>query len=213
MPLADLLTGYGTHRFDPPPIAGTYTGKGLVICGDAACIWDDLDRFGCASRVRRGSVRKDGFDFMTVNKIVETFPGDIEHAYSNEPSVLFRFIAARRQEYAKEFRGPVHTHSCNEGAAWSWPWGGHGTSALGAVLVGLGLGYERIVLCGIPLDNGPHYGEPHWREFRFATAEAANSGDGPNMHWDRARKLAFDGKVKSMSGRTMAWLGAPDGVA
>jgi hypothetical protein len=71
--------------------------------------------------------------------------------------------------------------------------------------VGIGLGYERMVLCGIPLDDGPHNGEPHWRKSSF-TNEAADSDDGMNRHWKRARDLAFKGRVKSMSGRTKDWL-------
>lgn len=213
MALSDLLSEYGYSERAMPAIAGQYRGKGLVICGDAACIWDDLEAFGCRhDGGARGSVMKEGFDFMTVNKLVETFPGNIEHAYSNEPHLLDKFIAARRSEYTKEFTGPVHTHSSNPGAKWLWPWGGHGTSALGACIAGLGLGYFPIVLAGIPLDDGPHNGEPHWRRCRFRTAEAAgpkNYPETPNRYWMAARDLAFEGKVKSMSGRTRQWLGAP----
>lgn len=210
MALRDLMSGYGGFEFPLPEIAGKYAGRGLIVCGDAACVWDDLERFGCVSVTGRGSVRKDDWHFMTVNKLVETFPGNIEHCYSNEPALLHKFIAARRTEYAKEFENPRHTHSCNAGAKWRWPWGGHGTSALGAVLAGIGLGYVPIVLAGIPLDNGPHNGEPHWRKCHFEASEAAGPKDGgQNTHWKRAIDLAFEGKVKSMSGRTRDWLGAP----
>jgi hypothetical protein len=208
--LDDLLTGYGHHKFEKPKIAGSYKGKSLVVCADAACIWGDLEAFGCASYAGRGKVAKDGWDFMTINKIVETFPGEIEHCYSNEPQILHRFIAARRQEYAKEFGAPRNTHSCNEGAKWRWPWGGQGTSLLGGVLVGLGLGYDRVVICGGPLDDGPHNGEPHWRACRFKSREACGSvDDDRDAHWKRAIDLAFEGRVKSMSGRTGEWLGRP----
>ncbi len=212
MALEDLLSGYGGRAFPLPKIAGAYKGKGLVVCGDAACVWADLEVLGCRSNEGRGKVRKDGFDLMTINKLVETFPGRIEHAYSNEPHLLHKFIAARRQEYTAEFGGPSNTHSCNEGAKWRWPWGGQGTSLLGGVLAGLGMGYGPIVICGGPLDNGPHNGEPHWRKCGFATAEAAGPKDvvnGVNAHWKRARDSAFEGKVFSMSGRTAEWLGKP----
>lgn len=208
------MTGYGGFAFPLPEIAGSYKGKGIVVCGDAIGIWEDLEVFGCRYDVGRGSVRKDGWDFLTINKMVETFPGQIEHCYSNEPHLLHKFIAARRQEYTKEFSAPAHTHSCNEGAKWRWPWGGHGTSGLGAVLVSIGLGYEKIVLCGLPLDDGPHNGEPPWRRCKFASAEAAGPKDGGmNSHWLRATTLAFEGKVRSMSGRTKEWLGDARGWA
>lgn len=213
MAIKDLLKGYGASQFDIPKIAGTYKGRKLAVVGDAACVWDDLERLGCRSEHRFGSVahHNSEFDFMTVNKIVEVFPGQIEHAYSNEAMLLRKFIAARRNEYEGIFKGPIHTHSCTEGADHRWPWCGQGTSALGATIAGVGLGYDQVVLCGIPLDDGPHNGEPPWRRTRFATSEAASAANTnkPEMHWGRAIKEGFDGKVKSMSGRTREWLGAP----
>lgn len=220
MPLRDLLATYGKSGI-LPDIAGQYTGRKIVVCGDAACVWDDLEAFGCRSDVGRGKVHKDGWDFMTVNKLVDIFPGCIEHAYSNEPNLLNAFINARRQEYRREFGDPKHTHSITKGAKWQWHFSGHGTSGLGAVLVAIGLGYERIVLCGMPLDNGRHNGEPHWRRCNFVNSEAnsppkqeivTDSGavvPAPNQHWQKAIDLAFRRKVKSMSGRTREWLGYP----
>lgn len=193
-----------------PEIESMYASQSLVICGDAACVWDDLDAFGCKSASGKGMVAKLGWDFMVINKLGEAFPGSIEHWYSHAGHLLAVFTAARRQEYEKEFAAPRHTHSCTAGAMWLWPWGAHGTSGLGAVLTGVALGYDRIVLCGLPLDDGPHNGEPFWRRTRFASSEAADAKDGgPDMHWRRARDVAFQGKVKSMSGRTRDWLGAP----
>jgi hypothetical protein len=205
VPAADLMKGFGAENFPLPKIAGTYKGKGLVVCGDAAGVWQDLEAFGCVSRVGRGSIFKSQWDFLTVNKLVETFPGDIEHAYSNEPWLLEKFIAARRNEYAREFTGPANTHSCNKGARWRWPWSGRGTSALGATLVGLGLGYDAVVLAGVPLDNTAHNGEPPWRRCTFDKEIEGLR----NVHWQDAITVAFEGKVKSMSGRTRDWLGAP----
>lgn len=209
MALDELMSGYGGRAFPYPEIAGTYKGKNLVVCGDASCIWDDLEAFGCRDESGRGRVRKDGWDFLTVNKLVETFPGSVEHCYSNEANLLNKFIAARRSEYAREFGPPKHSHSCNTGVEFRWPWGGHGTSGLGAVLVGLGLGYN-IVLCGLPLNDGPHNGEPPWRRTAFKSSEAAGSlTDDRDSHWKRAIETAFEGRVRSMSGRTKEWLGGP----
>lgn len=207
--LIDYLREFGADVNPLPKIAGNYTGKSLIVCGDAVGVWQDLEAFGCRSDYLMGCVRKCGWDIMTVNKLVEVMPANIEHCYSNEPTLLSKFIAARRCEYTREFETPRHTHSCNSGAPHVWPFGGHGTSGLGAVLVGIGLGYDQIVLCGLPLDDGPHNGEPPWRRTGF-TQEAANSGQsGWNRFWQKAAALAFEGKVKSMSGRTRQWLGEP----
>lgn len=204
------MADYGGLAFKLPEIAGCYAGKKLVIVGDAIGVWNDLEAFGCRVDLRMGAVAKDGWDFLTINKILETFPGKIEHAYSNQPNLLATFIAARRQEYRIEFGAPKHTHSCNKGAAWHWPWSGSGTSGLGAAFVGIMLGYEPpIVLCGVPLDDGPHNGEPPWRKTKFGVSEAANTdGGGSNKHWRRL-KDAFPDKVRSMSGRTRDWFGTP----
>jgi hypothetical protein len=199
------LRDYGPLAFPLPAIAGRYAGRGLVVVGDAAGVWTDLEAFGCRVDHRQGCVAKEGWDFLTVNKIVEVFPGNIEHAYSNEPSLLAKFIAARRNEYTREFTGPVNVHSSNTGAQWHWPWSGFGTSALGACFAGVGMGYDRIVLCGVPLNDGPHNGEPPWRKGGF-TREAADSSDGMNRHWKRAMGTR---RIFSMSGRTRDWLGAP----
>lgn len=185
-----------------PDIAGCFAGNGLVIAGDAACVWEDLERFGCRSDEGRGRVAKDGFHFMAVNKIGETFPGDLKHWFSNSAAHLGRFSAARRDEYTQEFRVPENTHACNPGAMWCWPWKGHGTSALGATLAGVAMGYAPVVLCGIPLDESPHNGEPPWRKTRFTTEVRAR-----DLHWQRAIDAVLKGKVISMSGRTKDWLG------
>jgi len=205
--LEKFFAEYGGMEFELPKIAGVYEGRNVVICGGAACVWDDLEAYGCRRDYQRGSVQKEGHDFLVVNQTGITFPGNIEHWYSNEPPVLQKYIAARRPEYMREFSGPAHTHSCNRGAKWRWPFGGHGTSGLGAILTAVGLGYDAITVCGIPLDDSPHNGEPHWRKCRFETAEAASPvNGGPNIHWKRAIE-AFGDRITFMSGRPRQWSG------
>ena len=212
-PLKEFLAEYGYHsKADIPEIAGTYSGKNVMVCGDAACIWDDLKAFGAAKLTGRGSVEKEGWDILTVNKLVETMPAVIEHCYSNEINLLEKFIAARRFEYRREFGPPRHIHCRNHGGGWNWPLGGHGTSGLGAVLIAVGLGYERIVLCGMPLTDTHHNGEPPWRNTSFTREVADTVGGGMPKVWGLAKKLAFHGRVRSMSGRTREWLGAPDEI-
>ena len=203
-----LLAEYGSSVRALPDIAGLYRGKSLVICADGACVWDDLESFGCRSDTGRGAVARNGWDFLVINKLGETFPGAIEHWYSNSTRALGRYMQARRDEYAKEFPQPMHSHSCELGASWHWPWPAQGTSGLGGVLTGIGLGYDRIVLCGMPLDNGHHNGEPNWRGTRFESSEVPSEKDGgPERHWRLAIGKVLKGRVRSMSGRTKEWLG------
>jgi hypothetical protein len=202
-----LLAEYGSSAKALPEIAGCYAGGRLVIAGDASCVWTDLEAFGCRLDEGKGLVAKDGWHFMAVNKIGETFPGDLEHWYSNAPHLLNRWKAARRVEYDKEFKPPRHLHSCQPGVTWLWPWPALGTSGLGATMAGLGLGYSEIMLCGMPLDDGPHNGEPHWRGTKFSKEAPDGLDGGPELHWRRAIDCAFQGRVRSMSGRTREWLG------
>ena len=200
MSIGEFLHRYGTFG-GLPVVAGAYRDRSVVVCGDALCIWDDLEFFGC----RQGNgVGKDGWDFFTVNRLVEVFPGKIEHCYSNVAKVLMRHVACRRDEYVDEFGPPQHTHSRTVGTEFVWPWHGGGTSGFGAVLTAVGLGYDRIVLAGMPLTDTPHNGEPPWRKTRFSIE--VDDGD---EHWQRGIDYAFEGKVKSLSGRTRQWLGGP----
>lgn len=201
MGLPEFLGRYGTSVKELPSIAGTYHGN-VVVCGDAGCIWEDLERFGCRWQ---NAVQKPDWHFMTVNRLVEVFPGRIEHAYSNVSKVLMRHVAGRRDDYVDEFGPPKHTHSRTEGTAWVWPWHGGGTSGFGAVLTAIALGYDRIVLAGMPLTDINHNGEPPWRRTRF-TLEV----DDQDPHWLGAIAKLFQGRVRSLSGRTKEWLGGPE---
>lgn len=196
------LVGIDCHL---PGIAGAYQGKKLIICGDAYNIWIDLENFGCKSTKGRGGVYKDGWDMMTLNKLVQVFPGNIEHTYSNHIECLKTALASRREEYRKDFIEPRNSHSCFAGMQWKWPWSGHGTSALGACLAALAMGYSEIMLAGIPMDDKHHNGEPDWRRCVFETKDRVSENERIKAHWDKAMKV-FDGKVRSLSGRTREWL-------
>ena len=58
-------------------------------------------------------------------------------------------------------------------------------------MTGLGLGYSKIYLCGVPLDNGPHYFDPPWTHTNFERS-------GGLREWQNARDRYFEGRVVSM---------------
>lgn len=203
-----LISTFASNR-NLPKIAGKYNEKKLIICGSARGIWDDLESFGCKSLEGRGSIAKPGWDLMAINRMVEILPGNIEHAFSNHPEHLLAWCAARRPEYLKEFTAPKYTHSIGGKVDYIWPWYGHGTSALSACFSGLCMGYTEIVLAGIPLDDGPHNGEPSWRRCVFETKDIVSDNAKIATHWYAANKSIFGGMVKSLSGRTREWLGPP----
>lgn len=143
---------------------------------------------------------------MCVNDIVMHIPLKVSHAYSNDVLRLPWWVKARRPRYRSRFQEQIITHSCNSGVQYRWPFPGHGTSALNACYIGIAMGYERIVLIGIPLDNTGHYFEPPWEESNFLREVPE---DGSFHFWRLAAKKIFCGRVKSMSGRTRELLGEP----
>jgi hypothetical protein len=181
----------------------------LVICGGGRTVWDDLGRIpdwdNCSS--------------MAINDAIMYYPERLDHAYSNDCVVngindrmLLKWYAARRPENKQKDTG-TQLHSCfGEGVPGvrHWDIKGHGTSGLNAVYVGLGLGYEKIILCGIPLDNDGHFFDPPWKSTNFLR-EVASKRPGPDQvrFWTHARDTVFGGKVFSMSGRTRDLLGEP----
>ena len=181
-----------SRRKDCPDIAGSESGIAFVI-GSGHTLWDDIDACG-PFRVERA-------DVICVNDAGMHFPGPIKHWYSNDIQMLQRWIDARRPRYVRDFGGHVESHSCCDGAKHKWPWPGHGTSSLNAVFTALGLGYERVILCGVPLDDNGHYFDPPWVKTNF-------DREGTLKPW-RLLAPKFEGRVKSMSGNSREILGAP----
>lgn len=182
-----------------PKIAWSYSGL-LILVGGARCVWDDIERAGMA--------KNNDHDVMCVNDIIMHYPGRIEHAYSNDHVWLKRWLETRRQIHQQRWGAPKHNHSVKAGGKWTWPFPGHGTSSLNAVYVGLALGYERIWLCGVPLDDSGHYFDAPWVKTNFSHEVAGRQG-GPR-YWESAARRIFKGRVKSFSGRTRDLLGEPE---
>lgn len=196
--MLDWINSFGLSKmFLPEDWLGRYEGKKIIVAGGGACVWDDLQRLGYRSDHPQWHV-------MAINDLIMHFPGPMEHAYSNDYKMLPKWIAARRPNYVRLY-GPPHAHSTGPHGT-RWPWPGHGTSALNAVYTALALGYRRVVLCGVPLDNGPHYWQAPWEECNF-TREVGIKTNGDMMYWQNAKEKIFKGHVKSMSGRTRDLLG------
>ena len=185
-------------QFSPllPPESGSLSGV-LAVCASGGSLWDDLSRVD-------GYVDKweQSFDIMAVNDAGMHIPYRLKHWYSNDVAMLPSWRKARRPRFGEnETKSEdIKLHSCNafEGINWGWP--GGGTSSLNAVMTGLALGYDKIYLCGAPLDDGGHYFDPPWTKTNF-------SRSGGLREWE-SRKQYFEGKVVSMSGNTKRILDA-----
>lgn len=193
-----------------PVIAGQYSGTAVVL-GSARCIWDDMDKIDFDSPK---------VQVIAINDMIMHYKGILSHAVSLHPEEppLWRQL---RWTNACASGGHIYTHSHrlpenNDNLPpyefktrhaldflWEIEGGRGGSSGLFACMVGLALGYERIILAGIPIDGTGHFFDPPDKK--------VNQFLGQNItwEWENARDKYFQGRVKSMSGRTMEWLGYP----
>ena len=180
----------------------TLTNNNLLVMGTGRCLWDDVDSFvGIANPTDPAS----GWDVRTVNDAVMYVPFPVDHAYSHDDEQLVHWIAGRRRRYQAQYDLDIRAHTVTpvktEGVE-EWPFPNTGTSGLGAAYVACALGYKQIVLLGLPLDDAGHFYDPPWVKTNFSREEN-------ERRWIRARNDIFDGRVKSVSGRTKEILGEP----
>lgn len=155
----------------------------LIVVGSAPNAAQDIEKVP----------RKDGYDFMAVGMdAIEKCVYPISLVATNhleDLPVIDRLMAARGQ---KEFRLVSYQKHPRVDVVVSYE-GTSGSSAIIGALGGLQMGYEKIVLCGCPLQGNAPEGNPY---------EAFQQG------WIEHKKDVF-GKVTSMSGWTKEFLGAP----
>lgn len=147
-----LCQHFGIEVTSLPPVAGTRAGV-VVVAGSGRTLWSDLHPIGHY-----------GYDAMAVNDAIMHFPFRLIHAYSNAAERLPLWVGARREDLQAR-DGVIEQHHCRSfwQAGTFWPWPGHGTSGLNAVYTAIGLGYEKVIVVGMPLDNTGHYFDPPWR--------------------------------------------------
>jgi len=189
--------------------------KRLVIVGSGRCVWDDLEKLYPITA-----------DVMCINDMIPFYPGDIHHICSFDGPMLAKWWDARRPPYKKMFPMIPRWHTADNGMpvgrkAEVWEFKGGGTSGLLACVVGLNIGYENIVLCGVPIDNSGHFWEAPpgiWeapigrtnfqREVTRRNGTLKARGDNRRF-WGNAADNIFEGRIKSMSGFTKELLGSP----
>ena len=114
-------------------------------------------------------------DVMAVNDMIIHYPYKLKHAYSLNKDMLDKWVAVRGEQVRKHCPKTTKRR-------------GHvKSSGINAIYCGLDLGYDQIVVCGVPLDNAGHYFDPPW----IKTAFDRNAG---HLH-------KFGESVYFMSGR------------
>ena len=181
----------------------------LVIVGSGRCVWDDLEQ------LHTFRTKEITDDVMCINDMIMYYPGNITHCVSCDAPMLHKWWDARRPPYKTSFAQPprFHTVDNDQGVpkVETWKFQGGGTSGLLACFVGLQLGYDDIILCGVPIDNTGHFWEAPWGKTNFNREindiHGRIRGDS-RRYWTKAKEK-FAGRVTSMSGNTKLIFGPP----
>jgi hypothetical protein len=175
-----------------PSALGRFKGQ-LLILGGGANVWEDFAK-----------VRPWGGEIMAVNDVGQYLQEPLRHWVTLHPEFMpgWRYFREKHL-YSAGYDLTCHSRKSVAGIDIAWAIQNiGGTSGLFACFVALMLGYERVVLAGIPMDNTQHFFDPPW--YRHDLGDRANE-----IVWRENRDRIFCGRVKSLSGRTMKWLGAP----
>jgi hypothetical protein len=200
----DLLTAYVNPQGPLPGITGTKRGK-LLIMGTGACLWDDLEAY---------DAHHEG-DRMGINEASQFYPffysRPLTHAVSLHPEFLWGYCIA--PDFYGAHRGfvPLQSHAQFRHRSGSsqhplnlWPlMRDGGTSGPFGVLIGLLMGYEKIILAGMPQDgSGYFYNAKHPSYFHH---------DAYVEEWGRLREDVpmVNERVRSLSGNSKIMFGAP----
>lgn len=181
--------------------------KTLIITGSAPCMLDDLTVLATAVSspsplTGEGRVRVECLfpapsecDFMAIGlDAVDKYGWPIKYVATYHPEDIPQILARREARIGRvDFTIICHVQCDHVDIVIKDYWTPSGSSALLGVQAALRMGYKRIILCGCPLigknDKGSKY-------------ESFRTG------WE-ARKKELAACVRSMSGWTRDFLGAP----
>lgn len=170
---------------------GPVEGKSgtLLVMGSGRCLWDDLSRF------------TEPCDKAVINFTGSFYPENFDYWVSCHGDRFPVFQAARNE---RGYEPCGETHSCNGSPDKYWDMDYGGSSGLFATLIGIAMGYDRIVLAGVPMDNNGHFFDPD-----NISPTGLNSFEPLITTWRIARDEWFENKVRSLSGNTATLLGFP----
>lgn len=180
-------------RGEPPSALGRSRGP-LLILGGGATVWEDFAR-----------VRPWPGEIMAINDVGQFLHDPLRHWVTLHPEFMPGWRYYREKHlFGAGYDLTVHSHKLKTGVDKVWAIQNvGGSSGLLGTAIGLMLGYERVVLAGMPMDNTRHFFDPPWYR-HDSLGDRANE-----IVWKEARERYFAGRVKSLSGRTRDWLGEP----
>jgi len=186
---------YMTSAIDGLVVVHRRPQKSCIVLGTAPTMWDDL------------AAAPQDWDVVAVNTAGCIYRKPIAMWCSIHGNKLAPWIEKRREAGCDMDFVAYGNFTAYETVEppiekWNKP-NANGSSGLFAVLVALARGYTRIVLCGIPIDGTQRHnsdgdvveGETEYKHYRTG--------------WYR-NKDVLRAHVRSMSGWTAEYLGAPD---
>lgn len=168
--------------------------KVIIITGSAECLFHDLLQIKID---KLANVEE--CDVLCVNQSALYYPYFFQHWASLHPE-LFKCYGKYVQNKCKFV---THSNRITPEVERCWSlYASNGDSGLFAVRVALRLEYEKIILCGMPLDGqAKFYTMKDSKCFFDCTTNQAL--------WKETAADEFEDRVRSMSGNTREFLGAP----
>lgn len=169
-----------------PEITNTESGV-AVVCSTGHTLSEDLKSVP-------------GGDIIAVNQAGIWL--DCKHWYTTHPERLNIWTQMKgiHQDIWQHQIPMTHSKRGQNGADILWPISGRygRSSGLTATIVAILLGYDEIILAGMPADGGGYF---------FPEPTTQDYGDGNNLNiWRYLKDNLFNGKVRSISGNTKAIL-------
>lgn len=193
----------------------------LLAVGSAPCVYEDV----VAAKVLHPDA-----ELMLINGACVAFR-DAEHVLAGHTAKAEDFARARREAFPDAAPWRLHATQYTRKqprpdlypSVTDWWDGSHSsgaTSAGKAAMIGLSMGFEKIILCGCPMDGSGYFpgesviGAPIAHEAACQrigdpTKQRASTIRRYRDTMARLAKTTFKGKVFSMSGFTREVLGAP----
>jgi hypothetical protein len=184
-----------------PAIVDRYKGRDLLILGSGKDIWKEMDR--ARTILPEADNMIINHTLMGLEWLIRTDRIKIQHYVSLHPE-FFYFLDV----WMKGMGVETHSNKAHERVMNDWPLNGDGSSGLFALKVALLLGYKRILICGVPLDDTPRFYDHPDTTYRMAD---------PAIHlaWGDFRgAIGPEGqdKVRAMSGYPRKLYGEPEGI-
>ena len=201
------VTGEGKQPAQVDGFGGT-----LLIVGGGRCVFDDLQKFcGAGDGILNGVRRwqgEEGNDVCAVNDIGVNMTVPLAHWASLHSNRLHHWAALRKLEGLPSEGLQLHT-DLRRGVStikneWSSVPNFGGLSGLFAMIIGVLMGYDMVVLAGVPTDgNGRFYDPPDSGGVHGERSIIGAWEEAMNCYPDMASYC------RSMSGYTCEILGGP----